>query len=131
MTSGGCQCGAIRYTVRGEAGHKSLCYCGDCRKSSGAPVVGWMLFEQDQVEISGSPVSYKSSDHGERQFCGQCGSSLFYLSETVFPGQVDITIASLDDPAAFPPEARIQLADAPEWARHMDELPGFERYPGM
>lgn len=130
MASGGCQCGAIRYTVVGEAGHQSLCYCNDCRKSVGAPVVGWMLFAQNQVQITGSPVSYKSSAGAERQFCGQCGSSLFFYSDEVFPGQVDVTIASLDDPAAFPPSARIQLADSPSWARHMDELPGFERYPG-
>lgn len=130
MAHGGCQCGAVRYTISGEAEHQSLCYCTDCRKSAGAPVVGWMLFARDQIEIIGSPARYQSSDGVERQFCGQCGSSLFYFSETVFPGQVDVTIASLDDPAAFPPQARIQLADAPAWARHMDALPGFDHFPG-
>jgi hypothetical protein len=128
--TGGCQCGAIRYAAEGEPIHHALCHCEGCRQSSGAYVIGWALFPRDRVTISGEPVGYASSEGTTRQFCGTCGTGLFYLNETIFPGQVDIQSATFDDPDAIPPGARIQLADAPRWLAGVEELPGFERYPG-
>ena len=130
MTTGGCHCGAIRYEVTGEPEHSALCHCSDCRKSAGAHMIGFALFSRDQISISGEPVRYQSSAEGERQFCGVCGASLFYVNETVFPGKIDIHTASLDDQAAYPPQAKIQLAEAAPWMASAHELPGFDRYPG-
>ncbi len=39
--TGGCHCGAIRYEVEGEPLTHALCHCSDCRRHSGAPMVGW------------------------------------------------------------------------------------------
>ncbi len=130
MASGGCQCGAIRYDVEGEAEHSALCYCTDCRKSSGAPMVGWALFARSGISIVGEPVVYASSADAQRHFCGTCGASLFYTNEAMFPGMIDITTGSLDDPDAYPPSAHIQWADAPHWMARIDGLPRFERFPG-
>lgn len=129
--AGGCRCGAVRYEVDGEPVHSALCWCVACRGSSGAPVVGWTLFGREQVRITGAAVSYGSSPGTTRQFCGTCGTGLFYLSEAVFPGQVDIQAATFDDPDAFPPTGHIQVADAPGWMAGMGDLPQFSRYPGM
>jgi hypothetical protein len=76
-------------------------------------------------------VSYASSADATRQFCGTCGTGLFFLNETIFPGQIDIQSATLDDPDALPPQACIQMADAPGWATRVSDLPRFERFPGM
>jgi hypothetical protein len=128
--TGGCQCGAIRYSAEGEPAHHALCHCADCRKSAGAYVVGWALFPEGAVTISGEPRSYESSPGATRQFCGTCGTGLFYLNEAIFPGQVDIQSGTLDDPDALPAQARIQLDEAPGWMAEQHELPGFARYPG-
>ncbi len=130
MSTGGCHCGAIRFEVQGEPQHSALCHCSDCRKASGAHMVGWALFENDAVTISGEPVRYQSSQYGERQFCGTCGTSLFYLNQTIFPGKIDIQTATFDDQALFPPQAHIQLAEAAPWMAQVDELPKFDRFPG-
>jgi hypothetical protein len=82
------------------------------------------------VRISGTPTSYESSPGTLRQFCGICGTGLFYRSESIFPGKVDIQGAAFDDPDAFAPAAHIQVADAPMWRSGMPELPHFGRYPG-
>ena len=129
--TGTCQCGAIGYAAEGEPQHHALCHCVDCRKSSGAPMTEWIAFADDRVTITGEPVTYASSEHGRRQFCGVCGTGLFYTNAEMLPGIVDIQSATLDDPEAMPPGAHIQTAERLEWMATAHELPAFERYPGM
>lgn len=130
MLTGKCQCGAIRYEVEGEPDHCAICHCADCRASSGAPMVAWALFPEDRVTIHGTPTRYESSDNVTRAFCGTCGTGLFYTNPAIFPGAIDIQAATLDDPDALPPQAHIQVAEAPAWAATAHQLPQFERYPG-
>ncbi|KQP05698.1 GFA family protein [Methylobacterium sp. Leaf93] len=127
--TGRCRCGAIQYSAEGEPSHSALCHCADCRHSSGAPVVGFALFPAERVTISGHPTDYESSPGVIRQFCGTCGTNLFYRNEAVFPGQVDIHTATLDDPEALPPQVRIQIAEAASWFARFETLPAFQRYP--
>lgn len=128
--TGRCHCGAIRYEANGDPVYHALCHCGDCRRATGAPVVSWALFPRDAVAITGdAPRRYASSANGERWFCGQCGSSLFYVNESVFPGMIDIQSATLDDPDAFPVAIHIQVAERIGWMRTAHELPTFDRYP--
>ena len=128
--TGRCRCGAIHFSAEGEPSHSALCHCADCRRSSGAPAVGFALFPNDRVTITGAPTAYESSPGVIRQFCGTCGTGLFYRNEAVFPGQVDIHTAALDDPDALPPSIRIQVAEAPAWFAGFAALPAFSRYPG-
>ena len=128
--TGRCHCGAISYSAEGEPAHHAVCHCDSCTRSTGAYVVGWALFPREAVTVTGTPVDYHSSEGTTRQFCGTCGTGLFYINEAIFPGQVDLQSATLDDPSALPAQARIQLADAPGWMKGYAELPGFERFPG-
>ncbi len=74
------------------------------------------------------PVSYESSPGTVRQFCGTCDTGLFYANEAIFPGQIDIQTATLDNPDALAPQIRIQTVEAPHWFDGFDALPRFERY---
>ena len=130
MLTGGCHCGAIRYETADEAVHHALCHCTDCRKCAGAPAVAWALAPVGQVKITGEPVWYASSEHGRRGFCGGCGTGLFYTNEVIFPGQIDVQSATLDDPDAIPLQGQIQTAERIGWMGGLDHLPSFERYPG-
>ena len=130
MPAGGCHCGAVRYEMTAEVAHHALCHCTDCRKASGAPATAWAMAAADQVTITGEPVTYASSEHGRRMFCGACGTSLFYTNEVVFPGMIDVQSATLDDPDAIPLQAQIQTAERIGWMTHLGDLPEFERYPG-
>ncbi len=130
MLTGHCHCGAISYEAEGEPEHHALCHCGDCRRCAGAPMVGWMAFKESQVRISGSPVTYASSEHGRRDFCGVCGTGLFYRNEPVLPGIVDIQSSTLDDAGAQTPGAQIQTAERLGWMAGLNDIPAFERYPG-
>ena len=128
---GRCHCGAISYVARGDIAHHALCHCADCRRWSGAPMVGWIALPSDQVEISGEPAMYRSSEHGRREFCSGCGTGLFYRNEAVLPGLIDIQSGTLDAPAAHAPAAHIMTAERLGWLDGMEALPKFRTYPGL
>lgn len=131
--TGGCYCSEIRYEVEGEPlnGGQALCHCADCRRSAGAPMVGWAMFPEDALTVTkGEAKAFASSEHGRRWFCATCGSGLFYRNDEMLPGVVDIQAATFDDPEAVPAVAHIQVAERLSWMKQASELPEFERYPG-
>ena len=131
MPTGRCHCGAIRYSVAGEMKHHAVCHCEDCRRCAGALLVPWIAFAPEELTITqGEAKVYLSSEHGERHFCGACGTGLFYFNEAMLPGIVDIQSVTLDDPGAFAPQAHIQVADSLAWEAGLAGLPKFERFPG-
>jgi hypothetical protein len=130
MPKGQCHCGAVRFEMLPETIHKSLCHCADCRRHAGAPLVAWGLVRRDELKVDGETKEYASSEHGRRHFCPNCGTGLFYTSEVVFPGQIDVQLATLDDPDEIEPNAQIQRAERIRWMDRLDEMAKFDRYPG-
>lgn len=131
MPQGRCHCGAVRFSVDGEMQHHAVCHCEDCRRSSGAIMVAWAAFPKDSLTVeSGTPKVYRSSEHGERHFCGQCGTGLFYFNEAMLPGIVDVQSVAFDTAAEMAPQAHIQVADSLPWEASLGDLPRFDRFPG-
>lgn len=131
IRTGGCRCGAIRYQAAGEPLHHAICHCGDCRASSGTPMVAWYAVKEDQLQLTaGEPKMFEGTPGAERQFCGTCGTGLFYRNAEMLPGIVDIQSATFDDAATVPPGAQIQCAERLAWVAALDDLPAFDRYPG-
>jgi len=127
---GGCHCGAIRYRVEGDAKTHALCHCTDCRRHSGAPMVGWTMYPASACTVTrGTPKLYASSEHGRRYFCPDCGTGLFYKNDHMLPGIIDIQSATYDDPGQVPARVHIQIADRIPWMANAHELPMFDRYP--
>ena len=93
-------------------------------------MVAWGLVDKSQLNVEGETKEYASSENGRRHFCPNCGTSLFYTNEVVFPGKVDVQVATLDDPDAVPPDAQVQAAERVRWVDRLGEIPSFERYPG-
>ena len=130
--SGGCHCGAVRYSVEGEPQHVALCHCADCRKSAGAPMVSWAAFAEDDFTLEqGELTTFNSSGQAMRSFCPKCGTGIAYRNEEYLPGIVDLQSATLDDPGALPAGAHIQVAERIGWMESAHELPVFQRFPGM
>ena len=130
MHTGHCHCGAVRYEVDAEPKWSALCHCGDCRRHAGAPVVGWIAFPADALKIArGQAKIYRSSEHGRRHFCPDCGTGLFYFNAVNLPGIADVQSATLDDPDAIAPQIHVQTAERLAWMERAHELPAFPRYP--
>jgi hypothetical protein len=92
--------------------------------------VSWALVPRDGLTVDGETREYASSEHGRRHFCPECGTSLFYTNEAIFPGLVDVQTGTLDDPNALPPTLQVQAAERVGWVEQLKEIPAFERYPG-
>ncbi len=130
IMKGGCHCRDVRYETTGEAITHALCHCSDCRRHAGAQMVGWGMFSESQVRVTkGETKTYKSSEHGRREFCPNCGTGLFYRNAKTLPDLIDIQTGTLDDPNQFPAQFHIQTAERISWMSGINKLPEFERYP--
>ena len=130
MLHGQCHCGAVQFETPDAPVHSSVCYCNDCRKQSGAPLVAWAMFPEAEVAVQGEPIVYQSSQGGRRSFCGKCGSGLFFTNEPLSNmGMKQVRIAALDDPSAIAPVVQVQTAERVEWVETIANLPSFDRFP--
>ncbi len=120
---GGCFCGQVCYEARGTPFHATLCHCADCRRAAGAPAVAWFTVLQSNFRVTaGEPAVFRSSPRAVRRFCPTCGTQLTFEADAT-PDEVDITTASLDDPAAAPPRDHSYAASRVSWDRLDESLP--------
>ena len=105
--TGGCLCGAVRYTIQGPAVDTHHCHCGICRKFSGALFVTVSYFPKDRVTLTQGTdnlSTYDTSKNVHRRFCKTCGSPVIFEIEG--EDVVVLPTGSIDDGAnpGHPPE---------------------------
>ena len=123
---GGCLCGDIRYRVDSAPVEALYCHCKMCRSAHGAPVVAWLTVSRGGFSITaGDPVAYNSSHKAIRCFCGRCGTPLTWQAVDN-PLLIDVSLATLDDPAPVEPSLHIWTESRIAWFETADHLP---RYP--
>ena len=76
--TGGCLCGAVRFTAAPEKRVVGACHCGMCRKWTAGPFLVLDCADTLKVEDASQLGVYRSSEWAERCFCKQCGTPLFY-----------------------------------------------------
>ncbi len=123
---GGCLCGALRYQVNDKPIDSGYCHCRICQRSAGAPVLAWATFSvQAFIYTQGIPSVYRSTPQYQREFCGSCGTQIAFR-QIEGATTVDVTIASLDDPALLPPAYHIWTLSQIPWFDPLDELPRYK-----
>lgn len=128
LLTGSCMCGDVRYELSSAATSACHCHCRACQQNSGAPYVTWATFPVECLHLShGALAEYKSSEGVTRGHCARCGTTITYMNAK-WPGDVDITAASLDDPSAILPTEHIWMDDAPPWTTVGDGLPVHARW---
>jgi hypothetical protein len=123
--TGRCLCGGVVFEIDLPTEFCGHCHCGMCRRAHGAGYVTWIAVQRAQFRMragEGLLRRYRSSDHGTRSFCGECGSSLFCES-TRHPEVIDIVRASFDAPLDRAPEAHFYFSDRADWVFADDGLP--------
>jgi hypothetical protein len=126
--TGGGVCGGTRYTLKSSPFALIDCHCVDCRRSAGAPYITWgSVPRKDVVVTKGEPrkIAYANRI---RCFAACCGTHLFF-EDAKDSDAVDVTIASLDDPAPFAPTKAIFLEDKLPWVVINQSLPSFQKTP--
>lgn len=116
--SGGCLCGAVRVTARGQPLRVGICHCLDCRKFHGAVFHASAIFTEEMVEITGTLCSYQG-----RTFCPRCGSSVFSQSGE----EIEINLGSLDSPSQLRPSYELWTIRREDWLPEFPGMEGFER----
>lgn len=107
LWTGGCFCGKVRYAIEPGDYQAANCHCTMCRRTSAAPFVAWVMVPADKFEVlEGEPREFRSSNHGRRGYCADCGTPLICMLDEE-PGTVDVTLCSLDDPTAVEPSINV------------------------
>jgi hypothetical protein len=126
--TGGCLCGAVRYTVRGALREVALCHCGQCRRFHGhlgaytnAPVKAVTFTAESGL------TWFASSKLARRGFCRVCGSSLFWKRSD--GDTISIAAGTLDRPTGLRTTRQIFTAkrhrgDYYELDAHLETFPG-------
>lgn len=110
VRTGGCLCGAVRYSVRGEPVLVRRCHCTSCRKESGSTFTVYAQWPADAFELSGELASYDG-----RGFCPRCGSRVL---DTADPDStlVELRTGSLDDaPFELKPDSETWVERRESW----------------
>lgn len=81
-----------------------ICACSDCRLASGYDIQTWAFVSKANIlQLDGTPLDfsagtlkrYNSSKGVYREFCGKCGATVFYRSDSR-PDLIDVSVGLLD-----------------------------------
>lgn len=125
--SGGCFCGAVKFTITGKPEGQGYCHCDSCRQWSAAPVNAFTLWNPETVRVtqgSDNVATYNKSSNSYRSWCKVCGGHLFTHHPTM--KLTDVYAAAIPD---FPFEPGVHV-HYQETALHMyDGLPKMKDLP--
>ncbi len=127
--TGGCLCGAVRYSSVSKPIGARVCWCRDCQYwAAGNGTVNVGFYKAD-VTVTGAvtdfPSTAESGNSMHREFCPTCGTPMFSSTEAR-PHLVFIRAGTLDDPNIVTPSATIWVKSAPQWACINETLPKFD-----
>lgn len=97
------------------------CHCGQCRRATGATPVAWAVFPRRALNLP-RVRWYKMTPLSRRAFCPRCGTSLFFQHRQT-RHEVDITVASFDQPERLPPQRLCFVPDRLGWTPLEEGLP--------
>lgn len=94
-------------------------------------MVPWATFSLAALQIESGALTIRETPGGVRRgHCAHCGTSLTY-QHAQRPGEVDITVASVDEQDDLAPTMHIWTRDKPSWLTIADSLPQhLETAPG-
>lgn len=132
MIEGSCLCGAITFTINGELQSPRFCYCLNCTKFAGTSPATWAMAETSKLSVNSSDagVSKFNSGRGNRCFCSNCGSALWFES-IEYPEITAIPLGALDKSELPKPEMHIWIQSKPTWCSINDDLPQHKTYPEL
>lgn len=114
--SGGCACGAIRFTINAPLMNVGVCHCTDCQKASGGGPNYVALVPKTSLSVTKGEVKVyfckgnSGSDVG-RAFCPDCGTPLWSLPPHA--PFLTVKLGALDHNADLMPALHLYTASAP------------------
>jgi hypothetical protein len=129
--AGTCVCGRVRYELDTEPKITVACHRSLCRKATGSAFATWTLVPTDHFRwTAGSEEirEFRSSDHGRRMFCGNCGTTLGNLT-THRAAFMHLAAGTLDRAPALRIKFHAYVGSKASWYEIADSYPRFEELP--
>lgn len=121
VRTGGCQCGAVRFRIKGGLGRPSICHCRMCQKQFGG-FFGPLVTAKGETEWTrDEPTYFQSSINIARGFCKQCGTPLAYKH----PGGLEIAIGAFDDRSDLAPQSQVNYDARLPWVETIFAAPSM------
>lgn len=105
--TGGCFCGAVKFTLRLPSKWCAHCHCSMCRRIHGAGYVTWVGFDEGHFNLDEGEQAlrwFRSSAEAQRGFCSACGSSMLFKSQR-WAGEIHVARGCIDGPIDREPQA--------------------------
>ena len=121
--TGGCQCGAIRFSCDMAPDNIHVCHCRMCQKAVGGPFAVICPVLKSHFKVTRGSISwFKSSALARRGFCKECGTPMIFE----YPEAPDIGVLAgcFDEPDRVPPVIQYGNESRVGWYRHLASLPG-------
>jgi hypothetical protein len=100
--TGGCQCGAVRYSISSPFENPHICHCRMCQKAFGNYFAALAGTKKTGLHwTKGEPSFFRSSEIVQRGFCKDCGTPLTFAYDN--SDRIAVSIGSLDRPEAVTP----------------------------
>lgn len=135
FVEGACLCGALRLAAPVPPLFVAHCHCRWCRAAHGAAYVTWVGCRAEAVRwLAGERDVrwYASSATSERGFCPTCGTTLFYRSAALCPGELHVVRTAFADDAPLEPTVHVFHDQRAPWAEHEAALPRVDSaHPGL
>ena len=125
--SGHCLCGAVRFTATPQHMEMGVCHCSMCRRWTGGTFMSVECGQSVRVENTEQLGVYGSSAWGQRCFCKQCGSTLFW--RTADGAMTMVAAQAFDDAGQFAFTTEIFIDEKPAnfaFANATQKLTGAE-----
>ncbi len=122
---GGCQCGAVRYRVKGPLRGVINCHCTMCQRLHGSAGAHSKAKKASISILEDRGLKwYATSERARRGFCGECSSTLFW--EPVGQDATGIVAGTLDQPTGLKTIGHIFVGEKPDFYELTDDVPQFE-----
>ncbi len=117
---GGCQCGALRYAIKGKPLMVYACHCTQCQTQSGSAFGISMGIARADFEITrGTPAVWsRTTGRGTVticQFCRDCGTRIVH--ERQGSPRIMLKAGTLDDTSGITVMGHIWVSSAQPWLR--------------
>ena len=130
--AGGCQCGAIRYRLSGEAIALSVCHCTECQRQSGSAFGMSLIMPKDACHIVGTLKTFTRSSESGRPvtcaFCPECGTRIYH-EPRYLDGVLNFKPGTLDDTSALRPSLEVWTTRKQAWIELPADLRSYEGQP--
>lgn len=116
--SGGCACGAVRYTSSADAKFAFHCQCRDCQFMTGSGHATQFAIDRGDIAFEGELTWWDRKNAAgstiSKGFCGTCGCPVYGVTSR-FPDNLMVMVGTLDDPSAVTPGRIFFAEEAQPW----------------